>query len=157
MSKQERLHLHRQFNVLAARCHVVLNQMEHLRTPKLSNSENKTELQNNMQEMQKLLEMMRSDGEQLENEIEAVFFPRYCGEIDEMMDAGDEEEAEEGGEEQEKAEKRRRKLNFAKMKLDDIKPTGDDKYDRRQIIKLKAEFARLARNNERREGRERWE
>jgi transcription initiation factor TFIID subunit 1 len=50
--------------------------------------------------------------------------------------------------------KRKKQERLMNMKLDDIKPTGDDEYDRQQIIKLKAEFARLARNIERREGRE---
>lgn len=50
--------------------------------------------------------------------------------------------------------KRKKQERLMNMKLDDIKPTGDDEYDKQQIIKLKAEFARLARNIERREGRE---
>jgi hypothetical protein len=49
---------------------------------------------------------------------------------------------------------RKRQERLMNMRLDDIKPTGDDEYDKQQIIKLKAEFARLARNIERREGRE---
>ncbi|KAH8724552.1 hypothetical protein GQ44DRAFT_708389 [Phaeosphaeriaceae sp. PMI808] len=50
--------------------------------------------------------------------------------------------------------KRKKQERLMNMKLDDIKPTGDEEYDKQQIIKLKAEFARLARNIERREGRE---
>ena len=40
------------------------------------------------------------------------------------------------------------------MRIEDIKPTGDPEVDKAQKIKLKAELARLARNIERREGRE---
>ena len=40
------------------------------------------------------------------------------------------------------------------MRIDEIKPTGDKEYDNAQMAKLKAEYARLARNIERREGRE---
>jgi hypothetical protein len=50
--------------------------------------------------------------------------------------------------------KKKRQERLLNMKLDDIKPTGDKEYDDQQIIKLKAEFARLTRNIERREGRE---
>jgi hypothetical protein len=50
--------------------------------------------------------------------------------------------------------KRKKQERLMNMRLDDIKPTGDDEYDRQQILKLKAEYARLQRNIERREGRE---
>jgi hypothetical protein len=50
--------------------------------------------------------------------------------------------------------KRKKQERLMNMRLDDIKPTGDSEYDKQQVIKLKAEFARLARNIERREGRE---
>jgi hypothetical protein len=50
--------------------------------------------------------------------------------------------------------KRKKQERLMNMRLDDIKPTGDEEYDKQQVIKLKAEFARLARNIERREGRE---
>ncbi|KAF1920357.1 hypothetical protein BDU57DRAFT_583799 [Ampelomyces quisqualis] len=50
--------------------------------------------------------------------------------------------------------KRKKQERLMNMRLDDIKPTGDPEYDKQQMIKLKAEFARLARNIERREGRE---
>jgi hypothetical protein len=50
--------------------------------------------------------------------------------------------------------KKKKQDRLMNMRLDDIKPTGDEEYDKQQIIKLKAEFARLARNIERREGRE---
>jgi hypothetical protein len=40
------------------------------------------------------------------------------------------------------------------MRIEDIKPTGDAEYDKQQELKLKAELARLTRNIERREGRE---
>lgn len=50
--------------------------------------------------------------------------------------------------------KRKKQERLLNMRLDDIKPTGNEEFDKQQIIKLKAEFARLARNIERREGRE---
>ncbi|KAF2130069.1 hypothetical protein P153DRAFT_315677 [Dothidotthia symphoricarpi CBS 119687] len=50
--------------------------------------------------------------------------------------------------------KRKKQERLMNMKLDDIKPTGDHEYDKQQLAKLKAEYARLARNMERREGRE---
>ncbi|KAJ4365914.1 hypothetical protein N0V83_008536 [Neocucurbitaria cava] len=50
-----------------------------------------------------------------------------------------------------KHKKQERLLN---MRIDEIKPTGDKEYDNAQMAKLKAEYARLARNIERREGRE---
>ncbi len=50
-----------------------------------------------------------------------------------------------------KHKKQERLLN---MRIDEIKPTGDAEYDNAQIQKLKAEYARLQRNIERREGRE---
>ena len=50
--------------------------------------------------------------------------------------------------------KRKKQERLLNMKIDEIKPTGDKEYDNAQIIKLRAEYARLARNIERREGRE---
>jgi hypothetical protein len=50
--------------------------------------------------------------------------------------------------------KHKRQERLLNMRIDDIKPTGDKELDKAQQIKLKAEFARLARNIERREGRE---
>ncbi|KAF2849316.1 hypothetical protein T440DRAFT_426961 [Plenodomus tracheiphilus IPT5] len=50
--------------------------------------------------------------------------------------------------------KRKKQERLLNMKIDEIKPTGDKEYDQAQIIKLRAEYARLARNIERREGRE---
>ena len=50
-----------------------------------------------------------------------------------------------------KHKKQERLLN---MRIDEIKPTGDSEYDNAQVQKLKAEYARLQRNIERREGRE---
>ncbi|KAH4190846.1 hypothetical protein HBI25_099470 [Parastagonospora nodorum] len=50
--------------------------------------------------------------------------------------------------------KRKKQERLMNMRLDDIKPTGDSEYDKQQVVKLKAEMARLARNIERREGRE---
>ncbi|KAI8939646.1 hypothetical protein NX059_003405 [Plenodomus lindquistii] len=50
--------------------------------------------------------------------------------------------------------KRKKQERLLNMRIDDIKPTGDTEYDNAQIIKLRAEYARLARNIERREGRE---
>jgi hypothetical protein len=50
--------------------------------------------------------------------------------------------------------KRKKQERLLNMKIDEIKPTGDREYDQAQIIKLRAEYARLARNIERREGRE---
>jgi hypothetical protein len=48
----------------------------------------------------------------------------------------------------------KRKARLMNMSIDDIKPTGDAELDRQQIAKLKQEYARLTRNIERREGRE---
>jgi len=50
--------------------------------------------------------------------------------------------------------KRKKQERLMNMTVDDIKPSGDDEYDRQQVAKLKAELARLQRNVERREGRE---
>lgn len=50
--------------------------------------------------------------------------------------------------------KRKKQERLMEMRLDDIKPTGDAEYDKAQQAKLKAELARLQRNIERREGRE---
>jgi hypothetical protein len=50
--------------------------------------------------------------------------------------------------------RRKRAQRLMDMSLEDIKPTGDDAYDREQMRKLQQEFARLTRNIERREGRE---
>jgi len=50
--------------------------------------------------------------------------------------------------------KRKKQERLLNMKIDEIKPTGDKEYDNAQMIKLRAEYARLARNIERREGRE---
>ncbi|KAF2864649.1 hypothetical protein BDV95DRAFT_588707 [Massariosphaeria phaeospora] len=48
--------------------------------------------------------------------------------------------------------KKQERLNT--MRISDIKPTGDEAFDREQMAKLKAEMARLQRNVERRQGRE---
>jgi transcription initiation factor TFIID subunit 1 len=50
--------------------------------------------------------------------------------------------------------KHKRQERLLNMRIDDIKPTGDTELDKAQQIKLKAELARLQRNIERREGRE---
>jgi len=50
--------------------------------------------------------------------------------------------------------KHKRQERLLNMRIEDIKPTGDPEVDKAQKIKLKAELARLARNIERREGRE---
>ncbi|EUC46395.1 hypothetical protein COCMIDRAFT_4558 [Bipolaris oryzae ATCC 44560] len=50
--------------------------------------------------------------------------------------------------------KHKRQERLLNMRIEDIKPTGDPEVDKAQQIKLKAELARLARNIERREGRE---
>lgn len=50
--------------------------------------------------------------------------------------------------------KHKRQERLLNMRIDEIKPTGDKEYDNAQMAKLKAEYARLARNIERREGRE---
>lgn len=50
--------------------------------------------------------------------------------------------------------KHKRQQRLLNMRIEDIKPTGDPEVDRAQQLKLKAELARLARNIERREGRE---
>ncbi|KAF2252672.1 hypothetical protein BU26DRAFT_517251 [Trematosphaeria pertusa] len=50
--------------------------------------------------------------------------------------------------------KRKKQERLMNMRIDDIKPTGDAEYDHQQMLKLKAEHARLLRNMERREGRE---
>ncbi|KAF2685739.1 hypothetical protein K458DRAFT_430458 [Lentithecium fluviatile CBS 122367] len=50
--------------------------------------------------------------------------------------------------------RRKKAQRLMNMNLDDIKPTGDDEYDREQMRRLQQEFARLTRNIERREGRE---
>lgn len=50
--------------------------------------------------------------------------------------------------------KRKKHERLTSMKIDDIKPTGNAEFDAQQKIKLKAELARLTRNVERREGRE---
>ncbi|KAF1837976.1 hypothetical protein BDW02DRAFT_576703 [Decorospora gaudefroyi] len=50
--------------------------------------------------------------------------------------------------------KHKRQERLLNMRIDDIKPTGDKELDRAQQLKLKAEYARLQRNIERREGRE---
>lgn len=50
--------------------------------------------------------------------------------------------------------RRKRAERLMNMSFDDIKPTGDSDYDKEQFRKLQQEFARLSRNIERREGRE---
>ncbi|EDU45832.1 transcription factor TFIID complex subunit Taf111 [Pyrenophora tritici-repentis Pt-1C-BFP] len=50
--------------------------------------------------------------------------------------------------------KHKRQERLLNMRIEDIKPTGDPEVDKAQQIKLKTELARLARNIERREGRE---
>ncbi|KAF1956682.1 hypothetical protein CC80DRAFT_63322 [Byssothecium circinans] len=50
--------------------------------------------------------------------------------------------------------KRKRHDRLMNLSIDDIKPTGDAELDRQQMLKLKQEYARLQRNIERREGRE---
>ncbi|CAI6338452.1 unnamed protein product [Periconia digitata] len=50
--------------------------------------------------------------------------------------------------------KRKRQERLMNLSIDDIKPTGDPELDRQQMAKLKQEMARLMRNMERREGRE---
>lgn len=50
--------------------------------------------------------------------------------------------------------RRKRAQRIMNMSLDDIKPTGDDEYDKEQMRKLQQEFNRLQRNIERRVGRE---
>ncbi|KAF2641227.1 hypothetical protein P280DRAFT_399141 [Massarina eburnea CBS 473.64] len=50
--------------------------------------------------------------------------------------------------------KRKRQAQLMNLSIDDIKPTGDAELDRQQMAKLKQEYARLTRNMERREGRE---
>lgn len=50
--------------------------------------------------------------------------------------------------------KKKKTQRLMEMNIDDIKPTGDAEYDHQQMLKLKAEHARLMRNIERREGRE---
>ena len=50
--------------------------------------------------------------------------------------------------------KRKKQQRLLSMNIDDIKPTGNAEFDHQQMLKLKAEMARLQRNIERREGRE---
>jgi hypothetical protein len=50
--------------------------------------------------------------------------------------------------------KRKKQERLMNMKFDDIKPSGDSELDKQQVAKLKGELARLQRNIERREGRE---
>jgi hypothetical protein len=50
--------------------------------------------------------------------------------------------------------RRKRAERLMNMSFEDIKPTGDSDYDKEQFRKLQQEFARLTRNIERREGRE---
>ncbi|KAF2176337.1 hypothetical protein K469DRAFT_700056 [Zopfia rhizophila CBS 207.26] len=50
--------------------------------------------------------------------------------------------------------KRKKTERLMNMKIDEIKPTGNAEFDAQQQLKLKAELARLTRNVERREGRE---
>jgi hypothetical protein len=50
--------------------------------------------------------------------------------------------------------RRKREQQLQSMSIDDIKPTGDSELDKQQMLKLKQEMARLQRNIERREGRE---
>ncbi|KAF1970399.1 hypothetical protein BU23DRAFT_556858 [Bimuria novae-zelandiae CBS 107.79] len=50
--------------------------------------------------------------------------------------------------------KRKKAQKIMSMNIDDIKPTGNAEFDHQQMLKLKAEMARLQRNIERREGRE---
>lgn len=50
--------------------------------------------------------------------------------------------------------KRKKQQKLMSMNIDDIKPTGNAEFDHQQMLKLKAEMARLQRNIERREGRE---
>ncbi|KAF2122441.1 hypothetical protein BDV96DRAFT_461431, partial [Lophiotrema nucula] len=50
--------------------------------------------------------------------------------------------------------KRKKAERLMNMKLDEIKPTGNAEFDQQQQAKLRAELARLTRNVERREGRE---
>ncbi|KAF2707367.1 hypothetical protein K504DRAFT_458803 [Pleomassaria siparia CBS 279.74] len=50
--------------------------------------------------------------------------------------------------------KRKKQERLDRMRLDDIKPSGNPEFDAQQQIKLRAELARLTRNVERREGRE---
>jgi len=50
--------------------------------------------------------------------------------------------------------KRKKQQRLMNMNIDDIKPTGNAEFDHQQMLKLKAEMARLQRNMERREGRE---
>lgn len=50
--------------------------------------------------------------------------------------------------------KHKKQEQLLNMKIDDIKPTGNAEFDKQQILKLKAEAARIQRNIERRQGRE---
>ncbi|KAF2737970.1 hypothetical protein EJ04DRAFT_430033 [Polyplosphaeria fusca] len=50
--------------------------------------------------------------------------------------------------------KRKKEERLFNMKIDEIKPTGNAEFDAQQEQKLRAELARLTRNVERREGRE---
>ncbi|KAF2258567.1 hypothetical protein CC78DRAFT_537666 [Lojkania enalia] len=50
--------------------------------------------------------------------------------------------------------KRKKQERLMNMKIDEIKPTGNAEFDAQQQQKLRAELARLTRNVERREGRE---
>ncbi|KAJ4300716.1 hypothetical protein N0V90_002804 [Kalmusia sp. IMI 367209] len=50
--------------------------------------------------------------------------------------------------------KRKKQQRLLNMNIDEIKPTGNAEFDHQQMLKLKAEAARLQRNIERREGRE---
>ncbi|KAF2470440.1 uncharacterized protein BDR25DRAFT_34825 [Lindgomyces ingoldianus] len=50
--------------------------------------------------------------------------------------------------------KRKKQERLMNMRIDEIKPTGNAEFDAQQQLKLKAELARLTRNVERREGRE---